>query len=114
MQATQGQRYEENAMQTRFQEMEKLNKDVQNVHAIYSELNQLVHEQGETVQNLEDLADQAEADVEVGVEQLREAADHAVSARKKKVFLIMLAIVLVIILIIVLLVTLWPYISVLF
>merc|ERR1739848_894663 len=78
---------QERMMQKRQEAMQKIERDIVNVNLIYKELNTLVYQQGEQIDNIEDHIDQADMEVDEGLNQLEQAATHAVSARKKKICL---------------------------
>lgn len=86
-------------LQERLLAQEKIAQDIDNVHQMHKDLNYLVHEQGEQVDCLESHIEEADEQVEQGVQQLEAAAEHAVSARKKKIILAAVCGILMLILI---------------
>merc|ERR1711881_239364 len=86
-------------MQERTKAMEQIERDIENVQMIYKELNQLVYEQADQVDSIENHIDQAEIEVEEGVNQLGQAAVSARSLRKKKLCLTMFGVAALIVII---------------
>ena len=83
-------------MAKRQADMERVERDITNVNLIYKELNTLVYQQAELVDNIENHIDTADLQVDEGIEQLGQAATHAVAARKKKLCLTMFCIAAII------------------
>jgi len=79
-------------MQERERAMQQIERDIENVNMIYKELNTLVHQQADNIESIADHIDNAEIQVEEGVEQLAQAATSARSLRKKKLCLTMFCI----------------------
>ena len=73
-------------MNERLQAQQRITTDMANLAQIGQELNTLVHQQAEQIDNIEDHIDQADEEVQNGVQQLETAAESKVSARKKQIF----------------------------
>lgn len=71
----------------RDQAMNQISKDIDNLAVIQKELNTMVYDQAQMVDDLDAHIDMADTAVEDGVQQLEQAADNAVAARKKKICL---------------------------
>ena len=91
----------------RNEEMQNLANQIDDIHAIQTELNQLVHAQGQTVNDIEAHIEETAVQVDEGVEQLRQAGESAKSGRKWKIIIAIAVVVLVI----VLLSVFWQYIK---
>lgn len=72
-------------VEARHMEIKKIEGSVIEVNRLFKEINQLVMEQGETLNRIEDHVIEASVQVESGGEQLKRAREYQDSARKKKV-----------------------------
>lgn len=92
-----------NQRETRFQdernqEMQKVAVQIDDIHAIQTELNQLVHDQGQQVNDIEAHIDATEQVVAEGVEQLQAAGESAKTGRKWQIIGAILLLVLILVL----------------
>ncbi|XP_046803146.1 syntaxin-4 [Lucilia cuprina] len=85
----------------RFNELKKLEKSIEEVHALFLRIQCLVMEQSETIQRVEFHAQQATLFVDKGADELEKADKLHKKALKKKVMLILIAIVVLLVLILI-------------
>ncbi|XP_061392625.1 syntaxin-4-like [Musca vetustissima] len=85
----------------RFSELKKLEKSIEEVHALFLRIQYLVLEQSEVIQRVEFHAQQATLYVDKGAEELDKADKLHKKARKKKIFLILIAIIVLLVLILI-------------
>ncbi|XP_016942052.2 syntaxin-4 [Drosophila suzukii] len=75
-------------MMERFNELRRLEKSIEEVHALFMRIQTLVLEQSEVIQRVEFHAQQATLYVDKGADELDQAEQHQKRARKKKIILI--------------------------
>ncbi|XP_070065274.1 syntaxin-4 isoform X2 [Drosophila virilis] len=85
----------------RFNELRKLEKSIEDVHALFMRIQTLVMEQSETIQRVEFHANQATLYTEKGGSELDKAKEYREKARKKKIMLIAILVAVVLVLIII-------------
>ncbi|XP_065363789.1 syntaxin-4 [Calliphora vicina] len=85
----------------RFNELKKLEKSIEEVHALFLRIQCLVMEQSETIQRVEFHAQQATLFVDKGADELEKADNLHKKALKKKVMLILIAIAVLLVLILI-------------
>ncbi|XP_023164799.2 syntaxin-4 isoform X1 [Drosophila hydei] len=83
----------------RFNELRKLEKSIEDVHALFMRIQTLVMEQSETIQRVEFHANQATLYTEKGGTELDKANEYREKARKKKIMLIAILVAVVLVLI---------------
>lgn len=91
------------AVESRHQEMLKLEKSIVEVHEMFMDLSSMVTMQGEQINRIEDHINSAVIDVEVGRGELFKAQRNKIAANKKKVCLISTGIIIALILLLVIL-----------
>jgi len=90
-------------LQNRHEDFLKLERSITEVRDMFAEVAALVQEQGEMIDRIEVVAEEARTDVERGKDHLKKAEQHAIAARKKKICLAaVLAVVLLIVVVVVL------------
>ncbi|PAA66846.1 hypothetical protein BOX15_Mlig014184g1 [Macrostomum lignano] len=89
-------------MKSREAAMDQLAQDMIDLEEIFTELNKMVLEQGETINLIEDQVIHVVEDVEKGREQLEDAVVNQRSSRKKKIIIILILAALVLVLVLVL------------
>lgn len=72
----------------RFNELKKLEKSIEDVHALFMRIQTLVMEQSETIQRVEFHANQATLYTDKGANELDKANDYARKARKVNITMI--------------------------
>ncbi|XP_017143862.1 syntaxin-4 isoform X1 [Drosophila miranda] len=82
----------------RFNELRKLEKSIEDVHALFMRIQTLVMEQSETIQRVEFHAQQATLYVDKGAVELDQAEKHQKKARKKKIMLITILVAVLLVL----------------
>ncbi|KAH8368064.1 hypothetical protein KR084_006152 [Drosophila pseudotakahashii] len=99
LQETEKERQTLREMMDRFNELRRLEKSIEEVHALFMRIQTLVMEQSEVIQRVEFHAQQATLHVDKGADELDQAEQHQKRARKKKIILIaILAAVLLVLL----------------
>uniref|UniRef100_A0A1I8J7L2 WSC domain-containing protein n=1 Tax=Macrostomum lignano TaxID=282301 RepID=A0A1I8J7L2_9PLAT len=88
-------------MKSREAAMDQLAQDMIDLEEIFTELNKMVLEQGETINLIEDQVIHVVEDVEKGREQLEDAVVNQRSSRKKKIIIILIVAALVLVLVLV-------------
>jgi len=86
-------------MATRQRDMEHIERDVENVHMIFKELNQLVYQQADQVEDIYGYIDKAETDVDQGNIEIAQAAQQSRSLRKKQICLTLFGVTTAIVLV---------------
>ncbi|XP_017103432.2 syntaxin-4 isoform X2 [Drosophila bipectinata] len=101
LQETEKERQTLRDLMDRFNELRRLEKSIEEVHALFMRIQTLVMEQSETIQRVEFHAQQATLHVDKGADELDQAEKHQKRARKKKIMLITIlaAVVLVLLLV---------------
>ncbi|KAL1505218.1 hypothetical protein ABEB36_004832 [Hypothenemus hampei] len=102
LQKTRELQFEQEMLIEREETVKKIESDILDINQIMRELGSMVHEQGETIDTIENSIDHAVGNVSEGAEQLVKASRYQTSRRKKLVFLIIVAAVIAIILLAVL------------
>ena len=87
IQETQAAREQLAAVENRDLEIQKLERGIEDIYKLFTEMQQLVLSQGEKLNRIEDNIDRGAADVEKGVMALREASRLRASTRKKVIIL---------------------------
>nr|AAL48544.1 RE02884p [Drosophila melanogaster] len=101
LQDTEKERQTLREMMDRFNELRRLEKSIEEVHALFMRIQTLVMEQSEVIQRVEFHAQQATLHVDKGADELDQAEQHQKKARKKKIMLIViLAAVLLVLLLV--------------
>lgn len=101
LQETEKERQTLREMMDRFNELRRLEKSIEEVHALFMRIQTLVMEQSEVIQRVEFHAQQATLHVDKGADELDQAEQHQKKARKKKIMLIViLAAVLLVLLLV--------------
>ncbi|KPU75368.1 uncharacterized protein Dana_GF22480, isoform B [Drosophila ananassae] len=101
LQETEKERQTLRDLMDRFNELRRLEKSIEEVHALFMRIQTLVMEQSETIQRVEFHAQQATLHVDKGADELDQAEKHQKRARKKKIMLItILAAVLLVLLLV--------------
>ncbi|EDV45680.1 syntaxin-4 [Drosophila erecta] len=101
LQETEKERQTLREMMERFNELRRLEKSIEEVHALFMRIQTLVMEQSEVIQRVEFHAQQATLYVDKGADELDQAEQHQKKARKKKIMLIaILAAVLLVLLLV--------------
>ncbi|XP_037942971.1 syntaxin-4 isoform X2 [Teleopsis dalmanni] len=85
----------------RFNELKKLEKSIEDVHALFLRIQTLVLEQSETIQRVEFHAQQATLFVDKGTDELEKADKLHKKAFKKKIIIITIAVIILITLILI-------------
>ncbi|CAG5094218.1 Oidioi.mRNA.OKI2018_I69.XSR.g13358.t1.cds [Oikopleura dioica] len=75
-------------IQRQAEEMAQLEADIMDVNIIFKDLNEMVMDQGTTLDTIEDNVGAAVMDVQEGNKKLEKAVDYARKARNKKICLI--------------------------
>ncbi|XP_016952106.1 syntaxin-4 [Drosophila biarmipes] len=88
LQETEKERQTLREMMDRFNELRRLEKSIEEVHALFMRIQTLVMEQSEVIQRVEFHAQQATLYVDKGADELDQAEQHQKRARKKKIILI--------------------------
>ncbi|XP_017009001.1 syntaxin-4 isoform X2 [Drosophila takahashii] len=88
LQETEKERQTLREMMDRFNELRRLEKSIEEVHALFMRIQTLVMEQSEVIQRVEFHAQQATLHVDKGADELDQAEQHQKRARKKKIMLI--------------------------
>lgn len=91
------------AVESRHQEMLKLEKSIVEVHEMFMDLSSMVTMQGEQINRIEDHINTAQIDIEVGRGELFKAQRNKIAANKKKICLISTGIIIALILLLVIL-----------
>jgi len=91
------------AVESRHQEMLKLEKSIVEVHEMFMDLSSMVTMQGEQINRIEDHINTAQIDIEVGRGELFKAQKNKIAANKKKICLISTGIIIALILLLVIL-----------
>lgn len=81
-------------LQERERAVRQLESDILDVNTIFKDLATLVHEQGETIDSIENNVESTHIRVQEGNEQLRQAETYKNKARKKKVILAIIALII--------------------
>jgi len=89
------------AVESRHQEMLKLEKSIVEVHEMFMDLSSMVTMQGEQINRIEDHINTAQIDIEVGRGELFKAQKNKIAANKKKICLISTGIIIALILLLV-------------
>jgi len=79
-------------------ELAKLEQDITTMAEVFVETQRLVHEQGETVDSIENNIENAVTDISAGNQQLLQAREHQRSARKKKIIIAIIALIFILVL----------------
>ncbi|KAK7874231.1 hypothetical protein R5R35_006271 [Gryllus longicercus] len=90
--------FEQEMLLEREQRIKQIEDDILDVNEIMRELGSMVHEQGETINSIENNLENVHANVEQGQEELEKAAQYQMKFRRKLCFLVALAIVVGIVL----------------
>lgn len=91
-------------MREREEELRKLEADIMDVQEIFRDLGAMIHEQQDVVDSIENNVEATAANVQEGNNQLLEAHQHQMKARKKKcIIIIIVSVVIVVIIIIIVL-----------
>ncbi|EDV99692.1 syntaxin-4 [Drosophila grimshawi] len=98
LQETEKERQTLRDLMDRFNELRKLEKSIEDVHALFMRIQTLVMEQSETIQRVEFHANQATLFTEKGGTELDKAQDLQKRARKKKIMLIAILVAVVLVL----------------
>ncbi|XP_030386723.1 syntaxin-4 isoform X2 [Scaptodrosophila lebanonensis] len=101
LQETEKERQTLRDLMDRFNELKKLEKSIEDVHALFMRIQTLVMEQSETIQRVEFHAQQATLYVDKGAVELDQAEKYQKKARKKKIMLIAILIVVLVVLVLV-------------
>ncbi|XP_018572998.1 syntaxin-12 [Anoplophora glabripennis] len=91
--------FEQGMMLEREARIKQIEADVLDINQIMRELGSLVHEQGETIDTIENRIDHAAGSVEEGAEQLIKASRYQTRFRKKLLYSVLIGIVIVAIII---------------
>merc|ERR1719210_2053484 len=78
-------------------ELAKLEQDITTMAEVFVETQRLVHEQGETVDSIENNIENAVTDISAGNQQLLQAREHQRSARKKKIIIAIIALIFILV-----------------
>lgn len=87
IQETQTAREQLAAVENRDKEIQKLERGIEDIHKLFTDMQQLVMSQGDKLNRVEDNIDRAGDDVEKGVKALRKARKLQASTRKKFIVL---------------------------
>ncbi|XP_016981133.1 syntaxin-4 isoform X1 [Drosophila rhopaloa] len=98
LQETEKERQTLREMMDRFNELRRLEKSIEEVHALFMRIQTLVMEQSEVIQRVEFHAQQATLHVDKGADELDQAEQHQKRARKKKIMLISILVVVLLVL----------------
>ncbi|EDW81925.2 uncharacterized protein Dwil_GK25401 [Drosophila willistoni] len=98
LQETEKERQTLRDLMDRFNELRKLEKSIEDVHALFMRIQTLVMEQSEVIQRVEFHAQQATLYTDKGAVDLDKAEKHQKKARKKKIMLIAILVAVVIVL----------------
>ncbi|XP_017120527.1 syntaxin-4 isoform X1 [Drosophila elegans] len=98
LQETEKERQTLRAMMDRFNELRRLEKSIEEVHALFMRIQTLVMEQSEVIQRVEFHAQQATLHVDKGADELDQAEQHQKKARKKKIMLISILVAVLLVL----------------
>ncbi|EDW27826.1 GL19805 [Drosophila persimilis] len=98
LQETEKERQTLRDLMDRFNELRKLEKSIEDVHALFMRIQTLVMEQSETIQRVEFHAQQATLYVDKGAVELDQAEKHQKKARKKKIMLITILVAVLLVL----------------
>ncbi|KAH8280680.1 hypothetical protein KR018_002588, partial [Drosophila ironensis] len=101
LQETEKERQTLRDLMDRFNELRRLEKSIEEVHALFVRIQTLVMEQSETIQRVEFHAQQATLHVDKGADELDQAEKHQKRARKKKIILIAILVAVVLVLLLV-------------
>ncbi|KAH8397917.1 hypothetical protein KR222_006417, partial [Zaprionus bogoriensis] len=101
LQETEKERQTLRDLMDRFNELRKLEKSIEDVHALFMRIQTLVMEQSETIQRVEFHANQASLYTDKGANELDKAKEYQKKARKRKIMLITILVVLVVVLVLV-------------
>ncbi|XP_034671175.1 syntaxin-4 [Drosophila subobscura] len=98
LQETEKERQTLRDLMDRFNELRKLEKSIEDVHALFMRIQTLVMEQSDTIQRVEFHAQQATLYVDKGAVELDQAEKHQKKARKKKIMLITILVAVLLVL----------------
>ena len=84
----------------RHNEFLKLENSIREVYELFMELSAMVEQQGESINNIVQLVEDAEIKVHEGKKELVQAQQYQSSARKKKLFVVVVLVIIVIIIIV--------------
>ncbi|KAH8409174.1 hypothetical protein KR009_009811, partial [Drosophila setifemur] len=98
LQETEKERQTLRNLMDRFNELRRLEKSIEEVHALFMRIQTLVMEQSETIQRVEFHAQQATLYVDKGADELDQAEQHQKKARKKKIMLITILVAVLLVL----------------
>ncbi|XP_052849361.1 syntaxin-4 isoform X2 [Drosophila gunungcola] len=98
LQETEKERQTLREMMDRFNELRRLEKSIEEVHALFMRIQTLVMEQSEVIQRVEFHAQQATLHVDKGADELDQAEQHQKKARKKKIMLISILVTVLLVL----------------
>ncbi|XP_017055134.1 syntaxin-4 isoform X1 [Drosophila ficusphila] len=101
LQETEKERQTLREMMERFNELRRLEKSIEEVHALFMRIQTLVMEQSEVIQRVEFHAQQATIHVDKGADELDQAEQHQKKARKKKIMLVLILAAILIVLLLV-------------
>lgn len=85
----------------RHNEFLKLENSIREVYELFMELSQMVEQQGESINRIVDLVEEAEARVHEGKEEIIQAHVYQTKSRKKKFIIGVILIVIVVLVIVV-------------
>ncbi|KAH8300855.1 hypothetical protein KR044_000254, partial [Drosophila immigrans] len=85
----------------RFNELKKLEKSIEDVHALFMRIQTLVMEQSETIQRVEFHANQATLFTDKGANELDQAKEYQKKARRRKIMLIAILVAVLLVLLLV-------------
>lgn len=90
--------FEQEMLLEREQRIRQIEGDILDVNEIMRELGAMIHEQGDTINSIENNIENAHGNVELGQQQLQKAAEYQIKHRKKMLFLVAVAVIIGIIL----------------
>jgi len=90
--------FEQEMLLEREQRIRQIEGDILDVNEIMRELGAMIHEQGDTINSIENNIENAHGNVELGQQELQKAAGYQIKHRKKMLFLVAVAVIIGIIL----------------
>lgn len=98
--------FEQEMLVEREQRISQIEGDILDVNEIMRELGAMVHEQGDTINSIENNIENVHGNVELGQQELQKASEYQIKHRKKMCFLIAVAVIIGIVLTIIIVVEL--------
>lgn len=90
--------FEQEMLLEREQRIRQIEGDILDVNEIMRELGAMIHEQGDTINSIENNIENVHGNVELGQQELQKAAEYQIKHRKKMLFLVAVAVIIGIIL----------------